>query len=70
MILPDPIERMESVAEAWSEKNIVGDKFLCSCGIWCGLKDGEAISSHPYALPVCPKCFNDFIDEIERINER
>ena len=58
MYIPDPIERMENIAESWADENIKGDQFKCGCEKWCSLNDGQPIDSNPYAPPVCPDCFD------------
>ena len=69
MRLPDPIERMEERSEGWAFENIKGDSFKCCCEEWCKLVDGETISSDPYAVPVCPKCFDKWYEEERRKNK-
>ena len=66
MNLPDPIERLEMVAENWAYDNIKGGKFLCGCGKWCELEDAETLSSNPYAIPVCPDCAVEWFELRER----
>ena len=63
MYIPDPIERMEASAERWAEENIDGDKFLCGCGQWCPIGDGNTASSNPYDVLVCPKCMHELIEQ-------
>ena len=60
MCLPDPIECMENVADAWASKNIIGDMFKCGCGRIYHLDDGICISSNPYAIPVCIDCAEEY----------
>lgn len=63
MYIPDPIERMEASAERWADENIKGDKFLCGCGYWCKLDDGESLNENPYAIPVCPLVLKNIVKD-------
>ena len=62
MIL-DPIERGEQRCENWYYDTKVGDKHRCSCGELFKLEDGQEVSADPYAIPVCPKCFQEWYDD-------
>ena len=55
--IPDPIERGEMRVEAWEFENVKGDKFRCGCGKGALLDEGDTVSADPYAIPVCPSCF-------------
>ena len=57
--LRDPIERGEDRCDAWASQAVEGDSFLCDCGRWCNLDDGETLSPDPYAIPVCRECFSE-----------
>ena len=56
--MKDPIERGESCCEQWADENVVGDVMTCSCGNTCLLGDAETLSPDPYAIPICPDCFD------------
>lgn len=62
-MVPDPIERGESRCEDWAATNVKGDCFTCCCGATCKLEAGETSSPDPYAIPVCPECFDKAMDE-------
>ena len=70
MYLPDPIESMEASAERWADDNIKGNMFKCSCGKWCSIMDGETLSPDPYAIPVCPDCFNEWWNSLNKEEEK
>ena len=53
----DILENMEAAAEQWAIENVRGDEAICSCGYLFKLSEGETVSANPYALPVCPYCF-------------
>ena len=61
--LPEPLERLEASAERWANENISGDLFKCGCGRMCKLMDGEVISENPYAPPICPECFEEWLKD-------
>lgn len=65
MYIPDPIERGEARMEDWAFDAVTGDSFVCSCGATCRLDQGETCSADPYAIPVCQKCFGEWMDEHE-----
>ena len=56
--IPDIAERGERRAEGWAALNVRGDEFTCGCGTVCDLERGETLSPDPYAIPVCPLCFD------------
>jgi len=62
MSIPDPIERMEALAERWADEHVEGDMFKCSCGKMAKLEDAHPIDSNPYSPPVCPDCFEEWYD--------
>ena len=59
MTLPDPIERGESACEQWADNNLIGDIMTCFCGRQCKIDEAETLSPDPYAIPICPDCFNE-----------
>lgn len=61
--IPDPIERGEDRCEAWAFENVRGNVATCSCGDTFNLDEGETLSPDPYAIPVCPKCFEQAVRE-------
>ena len=63
MYIPDPIERVEASAERWAEDHVDGKNFLCGCGEWCPIMDGNTASANPYDVLVCPKCMDDLIEQ-------
>ena len=63
MYIPDPIERAEEAIERWADNNIINEDFICSCGKLCRLIDGQTIDSNPYAIPICPECFDEWCRE-------
>lgn len=50
------IEQLEAAAEAWADKHVTGDSFVCGCGKLCKLGDGVVLTPNPYGTPVCPDC--------------
>lgn len=67
--IPDPIERGEARAERWADEHVQGDKFLCSCGKWCRLDQGAALSVDPYAELFCPSCVEEYYDTLDAKEE-
>jgi hypothetical protein len=65
-MLPDQIEMMESACEWWADENVKGDMATCSCGRQFKLVDGETLDPNPYAIPVCPTCFEEWCNKQER----
>ena len=63
MYLPDFIESLESSCERWYDENVNKDIMTCSCGQKCKLDEAETVSSNPYSIPVCPICFEKFLEE-------
>jgi len=61
--IPDIIERGEDRCEAWALENVQGNVATCSCGDTFDLGKGETLSPNPYAIPVCPKCFEKAVKE-------
>ena len=66
MYIPDLIERMEASAERWANEYIKGDEFLCGCGKWCKITEGEPLSGNPYAIPVCKDCCKRYYEGLEK----
>lgn len=62
MYLPDIIERGESRCEQWEIDNVYGDIMTCCCGRTCKLEKAKTLSPDPYAIPVCPTCFDQAMD--------
>jgi hypothetical protein len=60
MYLPDPIERGEASCERWAEEHMKGNMFKCGCGKWVDINKAETLSPDPYAIPVCPDCFEEW----------
>lgn len=58
-----PNERGEARCEAWAIDNVRDMSFLCSCGEWVPLSEGETCSPDPYEIPVCGDCFEAYMDE-------
>lgn len=69
MYLPDHIESAEIFAQSWANDHVKDNKFLCGCGNWCDMKDGETLSFNPYAIPVCPDCFNEWWDSHGKVEK-
>lgn len=61
--IPDPIELGEMRCEDWAAENVRGNRFRCCCGAVCNLEQGVSLSPDPYAIPVCPKCFDQAMTE-------
>ena len=45
-------------------------KLKCSCGDEFEEGDGGTTSPDPYAMPVCPKCLEGWMGEMQKINDR
>jgi len=58
--IPDPIERGEARCEDWAAEHVHGNMATCCCGKEFRLVDGETTSADPYAIPVCPDCFDEW----------
>lgn len=64
MYIPDPIELGEMRAERWeAEMHVRGSIYRCGCGKEFGINDGDTISADPWAAPVCPDCFEKWIQD-------
>ena len=62
--VPDPCERGLANAERWETENHVGGgMYRCGCGKTFDIDVGETLSADPYAIPVCPDCFEPWKEE-------
>jgi len=61
--MDDVVERMEVGADAWAASRVAGDRFQCDCGQWAPLCEGKPTHPSPYAAPVCPDCFDEWMQE-------
>lgn len=61
--VPDPIERGEARCEDWAIDNWRDGKMRCCCGKWFCENQAETLSPDPYAIPVCPECFEKAMDK-------
>lgn len=66
MNIPDPIERGESLCEAWAAENLHGEIATCQCGREFNVNEGDTVSPDPYAIPVCPTCFAEWVDSTKK----
>jgi len=64
-MLPDYFEMRESSCESWYYENVKNGIATCGCGKEYKFEEGEATSADPYAIPVCPACFNEWFEERE-----
>lgn len=63
----DLIERGEKRFEAWAFEAEQSDgRFKCCCGRIFDLKDAETVSPDPYAIPICPTCFAEYLKSIHK----
>jgi len=57
----DHIERMEASAERNYDEMDQGEgKLKCSCGKIFNVDEGQTVDPNPWAMPVCPDCFNEY----------
>lgn len=63
MYLPDPIEKGEDSCERWAEEHMINNMFKCGCGKMVDINKAETLSPDPYAIPVCPDCFNEWWEQ-------
>lgn len=63
-MLPDPIERGETRAEAWAERlNLTATHCDCAnCGERCDVNEMLTMSPDPYAPLVCCGCADKIIE--------
>ena len=61
--IPDIMERGEDRCDAWYFDNVKDGVATCSCGGTFDVDKGETLSSDPYAIPVCPACFEKAVRE-------
>ena len=60
-MIPDITERLEMGAEdKYFDMLQPGGKLKCDCGKIFDSSEGTTISPNPYAMPVCPTCFENF----------
>ena len=63
----DFLENMEAAAERrLDEMTQPCGKLKCGCGKLFAMEDGETVSSNPYAMPVCPQCFQEWLEQINK----
>lgn len=61
MHIPDPTELGERRIEDWAFDSVNGNVMTCPCGKTCDINQAETLSPDPYAIPVCPDCFDDYM---------
>lgn len=62
----DQIESMEYAAERAYDQMDQGNGMLkCTCGKLFHYDDGHVVSPDPWAMPVCPDCFDEYMDQKE-----
>jgi hypothetical protein len=60
----DPLEAMEASAERRYDEMLQPDgRLRCECGKLFHSDDGQCTSPNPYAMPVCPACFEEWAGE-------
>ena len=59
--MKDFLEQLEDSAERWYFENVKNGIAKCSCGNTFNIEEGETVSANPYAIPVCPKCFEEWL---------
>ena len=57
--LPDYLEWREMACEKWYENVDKDGNAKCYCGKTFKLSEGVQMSPDPYAIPVCPDCFDE-----------
>ena len=67
--IPDFFERGEDRCERWAAEHLRGDIATCECGREFKLSEGQTMSPDPYAIPICPTCFEEALDRIRRETE-
>ena len=68
----DFIENLEAAAERQYDDMLQPNgKLKCGCGKLFNSSNGAMVSPNPYAMPVCPSCFNEWCEENDNkgINE-
>lgn len=59
-MLPDFDEIGEQRCENWYFDNLLPNGMMrCGCGREFKLDEGQSFSPSPYAIPVCPTCFEE-----------
>ena len=67
----DFLERMESSAERAYDEMYQGDgKLKCCCGKIFEVDEGGTVSANPWAMPVCPHCFDEWVNHQENKNDK
>jgi len=56
-------ECWEDACERWAFDHTDGEMMTCCCGKQCRLDESETLSPNPYAIPVCPDCFEKACDD-------
>lgn len=66
--MEDSIERLESCAESSYFDMLQPDgRLRCGCGrTFDPDKEGNVVSSNPYAMPICGICFEEWEKEINQ----
>lgn len=60
----DIIERSEDSAEERYFEMLQPDgRLRCSCGKLFNVQDAQPASANPYAMPVCPDCFDVLMEQ-------
>lgn len=60
----DFLEAREDAAEArFFEMQVDQDHLRCACGKIFHINEGQTLSPDPYAMPVCPDCFKEYLDK-------
>ena len=66
----DQLENMEAAAESKLDDMMQEDgRLKCGCGRFFTLDEGETVSSHPYAIPVCSQCFQDWLEQETKLQD-
>jgi len=69
--LPDYLEMRESSAERRLDEILQPDgRIKCQCGELFDPGDGITTSPDPYAIPICPKCSEEWMKEMEERNAK
>jgi len=61
--MKDFIEQLEDAAESSYYETLQPDgRLKCSCGRLFESAEGAVVSPNPYATPVCPSCFDAWLE--------
>ena len=61
----DFIENLEAGAEDQYYEMLQEDgRLKCGCGKLFNSLDGGMVSQNPYAMPVCPSCFDEWLEKM------